>query len=156
QFVDAGNYNYAAPYAHETTHGMLICVLLCFALTRLIRKPSAIGGFLAGLLFGATVVLKPEFILAAFFMAGLTGFAYWSYRGAPNAKVVYCGIVGAALPTVVFALYFAGSMPVSAALAATARAWLNVFNRSFNSSPLAVRLIGLDHPWSNFVTELIP
>src|SRR6266568_9374814 len=32
QFVDSGNYNYAAPYSHEAIHGILICLLLCLAL----------------------------------------------------------------------------------------------------------------------------
>ena len=156
QFVDAGNYNYAAPYAHETTHGMLICVLLCFALMRLIRRATAIAAFVAGLLFGATLILKPEFILAAFIMTVLAGCALWSHRSAPNANLIYWGLVGAALPSFLFAIYFAYYMPVTAALSATSRAWLNVFNRSFNSSPLTIRLMGLDHPWSNFVSELIP
>src|ERR1700724_2928583 len=56
QFVDAGNYDYAAPYTNQTTHGMLICLLLCFALGRVIEKPSKLAGFLSGLLFGATLV----------------------------------------------------------------------------------------------------
>src|SRR5947209_1394170 len=40
-FVDAGNYNYAAPYANEAVHGMLISLLLCYALFRWVDKPTA-------------------------------------------------------------------------------------------------------------------
>jgi hypothetical protein len=155
QFVDAGNYNYATPYANETTHGLLICLLLCFALTGSIQKPSAARGFLSGLLFGATIVIKPEFIFAAFIMTCLAALAYWTYRGAPKAAIVYYWVIGAALPSVLFSIYFRGYMSWTGALSATARAWVNVFNSSFNSSPLAIRLFGLDHPWSRLVDEFI-
>jgi len=155
QFVDEGNYNYAAPYAHETTHGMLICLLLCFALTESIRNPGAARSFFSGLLLGATIVMKPEFIFAAFIMTGLAGLAHWTYRGLPKVSMVYSWLIGVALPTALFALYFSGSMSWSSALSAASRAWLNVFNPSFNRSPLTIRLLGLDHPWSRFVDGFI-
>ena len=56
QFVDEGNYNYAAPYANETIHGLLICLLLCYGLLGWIDRPTRGRCFFCGLLFGATIV----------------------------------------------------------------------------------------------------
>jgi len=154
-FVDLGNYNYAAPYAHETTHGMLICLLLCLALAEWARMPTGARGFIAGLLFGATLVMKPEFILAALAMTALAALIHCKYRGLPRLYPVCYWLVGVALPTALFAFYFIWFMPWSRAIWSAGKAWLNVFNPAFNSSPLAIRLIGFDQPGSRFVAEAV-
>jgi hypothetical protein len=154
-FVDLGNYNYAAPYAHETTHGVLICLLLCFALIGWIENPTAVRSFFAGLLFGATIVIKPEFIFTALALTCVAALAYWKYRGLPKVRLLFYWLTAAALPTALFTLYFARFMPWSGALSAASQAWLNVLNRSFNSSPLAIRLLGFDQPRSRFFDETV-
>jgi len=37
------------------------------------------------------------------------------------------------------------------AFLASSQAWLSVFNSAHTSSPLAIRLIGLDHPWARLI-----
>src|SRR5438045_6598527 len=49
QFVDAGNYNYATPYANETIHGMLVSLLLCLALFAWTNRPTATLSIVYGL-----------------------------------------------------------------------------------------------------------
>src|SRR5438105_3626205 len=73
QFVHWGNLNYATPYAHETTHGMLICLLLCLILVRAAENLTISRSFLAGGLLGLTAVLKPEFMLAGGLMTAVAG-----------------------------------------------------------------------------------
>ena len=65
-----GNHNFAAPYAHEATHGFLVCLLLVLTLSWWLDVPSAARAALAGLLLGLTVVLKPEIMLAAALVTG--------------------------------------------------------------------------------------
>ncbi len=65
QYVTMGNYSFATPYAHEATHGLAASLLLVLVLWRWIERPTVLYSFAAGLLTGATAVLKPEFMLGA-------------------------------------------------------------------------------------------
>lgn len=151
QFVDAGNYNYGAPYAHETTHGVLICLLLCLALSYSIEKPSSSRDFGCGLLLGATIILKPEFILAGIILTGVAAVVRWRTDRLPGITGFGLWSIGAILPTVLFTIYFANFLPLNRAFLVSSQAWLSVFNRAHSGSPLAIRLIGLDHPWSHLL-----
>jgi hypothetical protein len=154
QFVDAGNYNYATPYANETIHGMLISLLLCYALFTWANSPTAARSLVCGLLLGATLVLKPEFIFAAVLMTCVAAFARWRWRGLPEIGVFAGWMIGVLLPSAVFAIYFAQFLPWHRAFLVTSQAWLSAFNPSFNSSPLATRLLGFDEPWSRLAAGL--
>jgi hypothetical protein len=154
-FVDLGNYNYVTPYAHETTHGMLICLLLCFVLAALFKKPTLVRSFFAGLLFGLTLVLKPEFILAAVALTVLAGLAYWKRGDSLRLGIFFSWALGTLLPTLSFTFYFACFMPWGRAAAAASRAWLNALNTSLTADPLQMRLMGLGQPWSGFVNQAI-
>jgi hypothetical protein len=152
-FVDLGNYNYATPYAHETTHGMLICLLLCFALAALIKKNTLSRSFFAGLLFGITLVLKPEFILAAIVLTVFAGLAYWKGGASLRPGMFFSWFLGALLPTAFFTFYFACFMPWSHAAAAASRAWLNALDTSLTADPLQMRLLGLSQPYFGLVNQ---
>ena len=154
-FVDLGNYNYAAPYAHETTHGMLICLLLCLVLAALNKKSTVTGAFLAGLLLGMTLVLKPEFILAAIVVTVLAGLAHWKCSDSPKLGIFFSWVLGALLPTTLFTFYFARFMPWGRAIAAASRAWLNALDTSLTADPLQVRLLGLDRAWSGLADQAL-
>src|ERR1700736_4064877 len=78
QYVHFGNLNYATPYSHETTHGMLVSLLLCF---------------------GLTFVLKPEFMLAGGLMTLAAGLTTWRYyRLLPKSNALIAWAVGVILP----------------------------------------------------------
>ena len=154
-FVDLGNYNYATPYAHETTHGMLICLLLCFSLAALIKRPTLVRSFFAGLLFGMTLVLKPEFILAAIALTVLAGSAHWKCGGSSRLGIFLSWALGSLLPAASFTFYFAWFMPLSRAAAAASRAWLNALDTSLTADPLQMFLLGLSRPWSGFANQAL-
>ena len=65
QFVGIGNYNFAAPYSHETTHGFLLILALIATWTAWLQKPTTALAALAGLLCGLCVLLKLEVIFTA-------------------------------------------------------------------------------------------
>lgn len=60
-----GNYNFITPYAHEATHGTILCLLMLWALARPERDGSRPAAWLAGAACGATWLTKPEIALAA-------------------------------------------------------------------------------------------
>jgi hypothetical protein len=155
-FIYGGNYNYAAPYAHETTHGMLISLLLCLVLLRWVEKADVIWSFFAGLLFGFTVVLKPEFMLAGGLLICLAVVARWKYRGAPPARVLFTWATSALLPTALFTCYFSFFMPWNRAMSASSRAWLIALDSSFSADFLEIHhLLGLDRPLGRLLDQAL-
>jgi hypothetical protein len=121
QSVGIGNYNYATPYAHEATHGLLVCLLLVAVLPGWVEQATPRRSFLAGGLFGLSLVLKPEIVLAAGLASGAAFFVQRWLRRPLTWPAVGAWIVGAVLPTALFAGYFSpkcrehsrGNMPVA-------------------------------------------
>lgn len=65
QYVGIGNYNFATPYAHETTHGFFAILVLISLYASWLRSPSPWKALCAGLCCGICVLLKLEIIVAA-------------------------------------------------------------------------------------------
>ena len=150
QLVGIGNYNYATPYAHEATHGLLVCLGLVAVLAAGVEQATVWRSFMAGGLFGLSAVLKPEIMLAA----GLVTLAAlalqrWSRRPL-GATAVGPWAVGAVLPTAAFTLYFSTQAPWRAALGMAGRAWWSVAASSrFTGDPVQAGFLGLDQPGSH-------
>ena len=119
-----GNYNYATPYTHEATHGILLMLVTAFVLVRWCRKESRPLAFLLGLCGGVAAVLKPEFMLAGGILAaagcagapparttarrggvgaapGRSGAAHPGLRGLAGARGIVAGGAGGCLPGLV-------------------------------------------------------
>jgi hypothetical protein len=150
QYVGIGNYNYAAPYSHESTHGMLVSVLLLLVLVRWEEAPTVRRSFLAGGLLGLAAVLKPEFLLAGALTTLAALLMRWRCRKpVPRESIALWG-AGIVLPTLAFAAWFSIWLPWSTALANASRAWLNAAGTArFTSDPVQAGFLGLDHPWQN-------
>ena len=151
-----GNFNYAAPYAHEVTHGVLICLVLVIVLSRWIGQITLARSFLAGGLFGLTMVLKPEIMLAAGLVTGVAVALRWRQRGriAPGALIAWG--VGALLPTAGFTLLFSAYFPWREAITLSSKAWLNVASTTrFTSEFFQLQLLGLDRPWPNLLEHVV-
>jgi hypothetical protein len=146
------NFNYATPYAHETTHGMLVCLLLVFVLIRWIQNATVGLSLLAGGLLGLTAVIKPEFMLAGGLVTLAAGFARWRHQGGPKPGLVAAWVGGAILPTLGFAAYFKSSLSWNEALAAACRAWLNVTGH-LSSEGYNLWTLGLDRPGEHFLVH---
>ncbi len=147
QFAAISNYNYATPYSHEVTHGMLVCLLLCLVLVRVVEDGTMFQSLLAGGLFGLAAVLKPEFALAGGLMTLAAALTRWRCRSLPRSWEVVAWTFGAILPSAAFAIYFSMFMPWSAAVSAACRGWLNAGDASLSGDALQIRLLGFDQPW---------
>jgi hypothetical protein len=146
QFGDVGNYNYATPYAHATTHGILVCLLLVAAVVRWMEKPSAAIALGAGFLFGLTMVLKPEIMIAAGAVVFAAGILRWWRRQKPTLTELACLAVGAALPTLAFTVYFSARLPWTEALSSACRGWLNLATASLTHEHTQTQFLGFDEP----------
>lgn len=124
QLTGISNYNYATPYAHETTHGMLVSLVLVFLLAKWVHQPTVRLSFGAGLSYGCCLVLKPEFILAGA-LVGLAALAIrWRDASFPNANLLGSALLGAVLPTFAFAACFATIASPLDAISWATHAWL--------------------------------
>ena len=150
QYVTVADYNYAAPYAHEATHGIFVCLLLVLMLSLWVERPTALRSFLAGCLAGLTTVLKPEFMLAAGLVSVTAVIVRWKFYNRPRVGEIGAWAVGAALPTLGFATYFATQEPWKQAFSYACRAWWIPGGLTrFTGEPIVRSMAGLDSPWSH-------
>jgi hypothetical protein len=154
QHVDVGNYNYAAPYAHETTHGVLVSLLLVAVLVRWLERPDVSTSVSAGLLCGLTAVLKPEFMLAAGIVMLAALLLHGWRHGAPKRSVWIAWFVGAVLPSLGFFAYFLSHLSPGEAFAATSNAWLSVTDGAHTGDVIQSSFLGADRPGANLALHL--
>ena len=154
QYVGIGNANYAAPYAHETTHGMLVCLLLVWSLLRWWRNATWLNSAWCGLGLGLSAVLKPEIMLAA---AVVTSVAlvlrFRTGARVPRRNWVALG-VSSLLPTAAFFVYFAFHVSPVAAFSSACHAWLTATTTSrYVAESIQLAFLGFDQPWNNALRQ---
>jgi len=150
QFVVIANYNYATPYSHEATHGLLICLALAFVLVQWVEEATLPLSFLAGLLLGLTALLKPEILFAAGIVTGVAAIARCR-RGYPRMRAIAVWVGGALLPTAGFTAYFLFFLPFHQALFFACHGWLSVVTTTrFTGDKIEMAFLGLNQPWQHF------
>jgi hypothetical protein len=155
QFVGTGNYNYATPYAHETTHGFLLCLLLVIVLVRWAEEATLRRSFFAGGLFGLTAVLKPEIMLAAGLVTFTALVVEWRHQKQLRLSTLFAWAGGAVLPTLGFVIYFAARLPWKEAVRVSCAAWLNLITTArFTGELTQETFIGFDRPWTHLLEHL--
>lgn len=156
QFILIGNYNFATPYAHEATHGFLVCLLLVFILSRWIKEATPFYSFLAGFLLGLSALLKLEILIAAgvVTMVAIVIRCRNSKRQDCHAIAAWSG--GVILPTLLFILYFTLFFSWMESVMITCRGWVNIFSASnfVTNDRLQLNFIGFDEPWKNFIQHV--
>ena len=155
QLTKIGNYNYATPYAHESTHGMLLILATAFVAVRWARQPSRPAAFLLGLCGGLAAVLKPEFMLAG----GAAGIAAlvlrWRQRLKTSPMEIALVALGLVLPTAMFTAWFARVESWKAAFIDASHAWwLVLFSPAHRASAQQQTFSGLDFPVLHATNEL--
>jgi len=157
QYLWTGNYNYATPYAHEATHGMLVCLLLAVVVDRYVRRPAPMLAALGGGLLGLTALLKIEFIAAGVILVA-TGLLLRRQAGqrAFSRQGSAAFVAAAILPSLLFWVGLARSMTWDRALLTTGKAWLAVFTHDrFIAEADQQTYLGTDHFLANLQTGLI-
>ena len=124
QLTRISNYTYAAPYSHETTHGMLVVLLLVAALLRWLEDPLPRWSLVAGLLFGLAALLKAEFVFAGGLLGMTTLVVRWRYAGPPRLSSIAAAIAGAVAPVLLCTIYFARFFPFTVAWKDANHGWL--------------------------------
>jgi hypothetical protein len=147
QLTPTANYNYATPYSHEATHGLLACLALLLVLLRWRRTGSVSAAALAGLLVGVTAVLKVECLATAVAVTVLAAGLNWREGRAIQARACGGFFAAALVPTVAFAVYFAQHMPWEVALETAGQTVVNVVkNARYTSEKVQLTFSGFDEP----------
>ena len=63
--VEIGNYNFAAPYSHEATHGLALSLVLLLCLARGVATREPTSWAIGGVCLGLVMLTKPETAVAA-------------------------------------------------------------------------------------------
>jgi hypothetical protein len=156
QFGAIGNYNFATPYAHEATHGLLVCLALAAILPGWVERASPARSLVAGGLFGLSAVLKPEIMLAAGAVSGVAVALRFAAQQRIPARAAVGWMAGALAPTLFFTASFARHVPWTEAMANASRAWLSVIGtQRFVSDPVQLQFLGFDHPMANATASLV-
>jgi len=151
QFVGIGNYNYAAPYAHETTHGFLLILGLIATLAAWLQHPRIFFSGLAGLLCGLCLLLKIEVIFTATFvtLAGII-LAWRSLRKSFilqkwMPQIMTFAILGMAPSAIAtLALFQTGKFSIYEAFLWANVAWTGLFlYKDIAQDPLQATFLGL-------------
>jgi 4-amino-4-deoxy-L-arabinose transferase-like glycosyltransferase len=163
--VGIGNYNFITPYAHEATHGILLVLLLIWALLSTLGGSRRWTFFAVGLLTGTAVLMKPEIMLATGAVLGgafllLIRDRFRCLRGPGWAVKILLLAVGGFLPMLLAAsgFHFGAGLSWDAALRDANNAWLNVLTYAGTGAlgtPMQKASMGTDNLTGNLLHELL-
>ena len=154
QYIDVGNYNFVCPYSHEATHGLMFAVgvLLCVQQVLAGNRPNLFWS-LAGVLFGAVLLTKPELSLAAAAAIVMASVCVAvrdrsELRALTRGTALFAG--SAALVPAGFFFYFRCHMASGDALHAIISAW-NAISPEIATNAFYQTGMGLDAPAANLL-----
>lgn len=141
-----GSYNYVAPYSHELVHGLFLSFAAIYALRLYVRSDKAVWVFLAGLLTGLVLLTKMEVAISAV-LAMFAGFAFALWRRGERGRILKRSgllVAGAALPVLLFMVYFSIYMGPADAFRSVFSSWTVVAGTDISSSKFYKAVTGLD------------
>ncbi len=155
RFLPVANFNYVAPYAHEVTHGMLAVLGLTLAALRWIECPTPQQSMVVGLLFGITLLIKPEFILGGGATLGAALALGFVRRRSFSLAMLAWIAGGAIIPTLLLLGYFRRAMPWAEAAQSATNAWWGTLTNSISGMPYQQGMMGLDQPFFHLKEHLL-
>ncbi len=158
QALGISNYNFIAPYSHEITHGIILCVAMILLLQKWQAKMQDKWLIAAGFFAGLAFLTKPEIALSALVVGVCSIFlAYFVNKKAKSEILRYFGIFfGAALvPIVISALILSTQMPFVDAISGVLNPWTGLFQYKVSSLVFYQDKIGLNDPVGNIWTMVI-
>ena len=157
EYLRVGNFNFITPYSHESTHGIILAVLMIFWLGSFIRRKRWSRLAAAGLAFGMVLLTKAEISVAAA-AAALAFFALIAIADEEGVslKLGWLGvfILAALLPWAVASGYFLTQMQFPEALRAVGGAWTKLRSGRVLAEPVTMTLMGTDDLAGNLVKML--
>lgn len=151
QYEFIAGSNYIAPYAHEATHGLILCMGLIGCLAAQLRRPRLWRSALAGGLIGLIFLTKAE-IAAAAAAVCLSAAMMAVARPEPlraRAVRLACFIGAAALGPLAFFIAFTRHLAPDEAWRVVSGAFAGLGNSAIMSNRFYLVVSGFDHPGAN-------
>ncbi len=158
QYQGIANYNFICPFTHESSHGLLLALLMLNCLQGYLRDRRRGAAMGAGFAFGLIFLTRAEITFAALAAAGAL-FATLlitdreNRPGTARAIALFCST--ALLPPSLFLIYFTTQMPLLPAFQAVIGSWNTLFASSVAESPFYQVAMGINRPLANSVRMLI-
>lgn len=158
ELLAMGNYNFVAPYSHETTHGFLVILAIVRLATLWLDQPTP--GRSAGLggLLGATLMLKVEILFTAVLVLCVTLVLAWTRRARVLKQLGVRHVLLAAAALLSWPLFFTsvlfatGRFTVSEAFLWANVGWTGLFLfPSIASDPSQALFLGTDAAMENLM-----
>jgi hypothetical protein len=149
EYTPSGNYNFIAPYSHETVHGLMLSILAVGFLTDWLEKKKLRPAFLAGLCAGLVFLTKPDIFLALAACAAAALGLFWIGRREINfaAKSVALFLLAMLPPLIFFWLLFLRSEDWRTSLRSLVFGWTPLFEAAIRNNAFYRTFSGLDQPW---------
>jgi hypothetical protein len=149
------NYNFLTPYAHQITHGFLLCIATLCCIDWYYRRRTLRAVIAGALLTGLAFLTKPEIFLgcsAAYFLGLLA--AVYLIRPNRIALIIATAIVAILLPPLAALALYASKMPFHTALSGVLSGWQFVNNSYVLTTPFYKGSFGTDEPATNLLRML--
>jgi hypothetical protein len=150
QYGDIGNYNFIAPYCHETVHGVFLSIVALVLLSEWMAREQVGFAFAAGACVGLVFLTKPEVFVAlglavtgAFVLFAVNNHSDRLKVGARSFLVL---LAGAAILLLAFTIYFHQFESWHESLRAVGFAWVPLFHNGVAGGPYYRWCLGLDTP----------
>jgi Dolichyl-phosphate-mannose-protein mannosyltransferase len=156
QYTDVGGFNFVSPYSHEATHGLALAVGMLLCVQRALADRRAGFWALAGVLFGAILLTKPELSLAAAASVLVAAIAAALIdRSDRLRRGLLLFVLCTAIVPLAFFAYFRFHLPAADALRAVGGAWTTLFVAGIADNAFYQRGMGLDAPITNVSRMLL-
>lgn len=143
-YLGVNIFNYIAPYSHESTHGILLSLIMivCFACALFDERKFWL--VLSGITLGLTFLTKPEIFLAAFsaFVAYLIVHSIFNdVKSAARQSLLI--LLSCAISILAFFFLLLTSWPLDIAMEGILGSWIYMTNQDLSSSAFSHRVMGL-------------
>ena len=143
-----GNYNYIAPYTHDTVHGVLLSILVVGLLYDWVVRPRLRLACLAGLGAGFVFLTKPDIFIALMATAAAAVVIHWV--GRRETRVIAKSLAGFAaaflVPPLFFFLFFLRVEDWRSSVHSVVFGWVPLLATKVPHNPYYARFSGMDHP----------
>lgn len=156
QFNLVSGYNFVAPYSHEATHGTFFLLMIVVVAATTEATGLARRWFFMGFAFGASLLTKPEFILAATLVIGAKiTLEFFQDKTAWRSKLGNF-LLGASLPVggSFSYFYFFADFSFVDSFRATLAAINPAPTTVLVSNPLYARTFGIDEYFWQNITQM--
>ena len=150
QYGDIGNYNFIAPYCHETLHGVFLSILTLVLLSEWLVRKNIWFALAPGICIGLVFLTKPE-VFAALGLAVAGAFVLFSVTNGRDhiafaIRSILILLAGATIPLLAFTIYFHQFESWRESLRSVGFAWVPLFHNGVADGPYYRWCLGLDTP----------